>query len=299
VTVGRFRSPLSALVWSWLAVLAQSLAPATEASSPTEADFATHVATVRKRIPADFTLVIQRPFVVWGDEPATVVHRRAANTVKWAVEKLKQDYFKRDPDEVIDIWLFKDDVSYTNHALEFFNDRPTTRFGYYSAEHQALIMNISTGAGTLVHEIVHPFIRANFPECPPWFNEGLGSLYEASSEKDGHVRGTINWRFKGLEQVIKAGKTISFERLMVMNETQFYGRDSGATYNQFYAQARYLCYYLQENDLLLKFYRDFVANVKTDPTGFATLTKVTGEANPEAFQKKWEKSILGLRSGDN
>ena len=24
-------------------------------------------------------------------------------------------------------------------------------------------MNISTGGGTLVHEIVHPFIEANFP----------------------------------------------------------------------------------------------------------------------------------------
>jgi len=28
----------------------------------------------------------------------------------------------------------------------------------------------------LVHEIVHPFMRANFPECPAWFNEGLASL---------------------------------------------------------------------------------------------------------------------------
>ena len=35
-------------------------------------------------------------------------------------------------------------------------------------------MNISTGGGTLVHEIVHPFIEANFPACPPWLNEGLG-----------------------------------------------------------------------------------------------------------------------------
>jgi len=160
-------------------------------------------------------------------------------------------------------------------------------------------MNISTGGGTLVHEIVHPFMRENFPECPPWFNEGLASLYEASSEKEGHISGMINWRFKGLEQAIKAGKTISFERLMAMDETQFYGRDSGAAYNQFYAQARYLCYYLQEKGLLTKFYREFVANAKTDPTGFSTLKRVTGEPDPEAFQKKWEKFILSLRLGAN
>ena len=41
------------------------------------------------------------------------------------------------------------------------------------------IMNIATGGGTLVHEIVHPYVEANFPGCPAWFNEGLGSLYEA------------------------------------------------------------------------------------------------------------------------
>ena len=42
----------------------------------------------------------------------------------------------------------------------------TTPYGYYSAAHRALIMNIATGGGTLVHEIVHPFVRANFPQMP-------------------------------------------------------------------------------------------------------------------------------------
>ena len=46
-------------------------------------------------------------------------------------------------------------------------------------------MNIATGGGTLVHEIVHPFVEANFPGCPTWFNEGLGSLYEQSAERKG------------------------------------------------------------------------------------------------------------------
>ena len=46
-------------------------------------------------------------------------------------------------------------------------------------------MNIDTGGGTLVHEIVHPFIAANFPECPAWFNEGLASLYEQCGDHRG------------------------------------------------------------------------------------------------------------------
>ena len=51
------------------------------------------------------------------------------------------------------------------HALELFGDEPETPYGYFSAEHQALIMNIATGGGTLVHEIVHPFMEANVPEA--------------------------------------------------------------------------------------------------------------------------------------
>jgi hypothetical protein len=255
---------------------------------------AEHLAGLKKRVPPGFTVLVQPPFIVLGDEPPEAVQRRAIGTVKWAVDKLKQDYFKRDPQEIIDIWLFRDRESYTNHARLLFGDTPTTPFGYYSAEHHALIMNIATGSGTLVHEIVHPFMRANFPECPAWFNEGLASLYEASGEKDGQIRGFINWRYKGLEKAIKEGKTISFAQLTAMKETEFYGGSD--SYSQHYAQARYLCFYLQEKGLLKKFYREFVGNAKDDPTGCATLKRVLGEDDIEAFKRKWEKFVLGLRT---
>ncbi|MBI2926181.1 MAG: hypothetical protein HYY24_10810 [Verrucomicrobia bacterium] len=96
----------------------------------TNAAFAAHLAELEKRVPQGFTVVVQPPFVVLGDEAPGTVHRRATNTVKWTVDKLKQDYFKRDPQEIIDIWLFRDRVSYTNHARLLFNDTPTTPFGY-------------------------------------------------------------------------------------------------------------------------------------------------------------------------
>jgi hypothetical protein len=251
---------------------------------------------LEKKVPAGFTVVLQPPFVVIGDESPETVRRRATNTVKWAVDRLKQDYFKRDPAEIIDIWLFRDKSSYTNHARLLFGDTPTTPFGYYSAEAHALVMNISTGSGTLVHEIVHPFVRANFPDCPAWFNEGLASLYEASADRDGHIRGLINWRFKGLEKAIKDGKTLSFQELTSINDAEFYGGSNNAGYSQYYAQARYLCYYLQEKGRLVKFYHEFAAHVKQDRTGYETLKRVLGEGDMEAFGKKWEKFVLDLRS---
>ena len=161
-------------------------------SGPTNAVLGEHLAQLSKQVPEGFTVLVQAPFVVLGDESPEMVRRRGTQTVKWAVDKLKLDYFERDPREIIDIWLFRNDASYTNHAHLLFGDKPTTRFGYYSAAHHALVMNIGTGGGTLVHEIVHPFMRANFPSCPAWFNEGLASLYEASVEKNGHIQGRIN-----------------------------------------------------------------------------------------------------------
>jgi len=263
------------------------------------ADWSNHLAELNQRVPAGFVVVVQPPFVVIGDESPGMVRSRATNTVKWAVDQLKQEYFPRDPVEIIDIWLFKDRESYTNHAWRLFRDTPTTPFGYYSAQHRALVMNIATGGGTLVHEIVHPFMRANFPECPAWFNEGLASLYEQSSTKNGRIHGKINWRYKALEQAIKDRKLISFEQLTATSDEAFYGGNNNPNYNRHYAQARYLCYYLQEKGLLAKFYREFVANVKSDQTGFNTLKRVLGEEDMVAFQKKWEKFTLELRKSED
>jgi len=38
----------------------------------------------------------------------------------------------------------------------------------------------------------------------------------------------------------------------------------------------------------VKFYRDFVAAQKDDPSGYKTLVKVLGEKDMDAFKKKWE-----------
>jgi hypothetical protein len=260
----------------------------------TDADFAKHVAELKKRLPStEFSTIVQSPFVVVGDEPLLEVQRRAEGTVKWAVEKLKQDFFTKDPKVILDVWLFKDEASYEKHTQLIFGEQPTTPYGYYSSQHKALIMNISTGGGTLVHEIVHPFMEANFPACPPWLNEGLGSLYEQCGEEDGHIHGYTNWRLPGLQKAIKAGQVPPFKTLLAMDSNAFYNQDKGVNYSQ----SRYLCYYLQQKGLLVKFYQEFYARQKADPTGYKSLQKILGETDMAEFQKQWEKFVLGLTQG--
>jgi hypothetical protein len=268
--------------------------PAAAESRNTETDYSRHVEQLKKKLPSsDFTIVIQPPFVVIGDESANVVKEHSERTVKWAVDKLKQDYFSKDPKEILDIWLFKDATSYERNAMALFGAKPTTPYGYYSSSHKALIMNISTGGGTLVHEIVHPFIEANFPNCPPWLNEGLGSLYEQSGEVDGHIHGYTNWRLPGLQKAIEAGQLPSFKTLLGLDANAFYQDQKGTNY----AQSRYLCYYLQQRGLLVKFYRNFLANQKTDPTGYQTLQRILRTRDMKAFKLKWQKYVLGLQQG--
>jgi len=241
----------------------------------------------------DFSIVIERPFVVVGDESEEVLRQHATDTVKWAVDRFKKDFFPKDPNEILEVWLFKDDASYRKNARLMFGDNPSTPYGYYSRDHKALIMNISTGGGTLVHELVHPLMEANFPACPPWFNEGMGSLFEQCGTKNGHIYGYTNWRLPGLQRAIREKRTISFETLMSMDAQTFYNEDRGENY----AQARYLCYYLQEKGLLQKFYTEFVSKQSEDPSGLKSLKKILGETDMESFKIRWEKYVLTLTQG--
>ncbi len=257
----------------------------------TAADYAQHIMKLKEKVPRGFTIVVEPPFVVIGDESAAMVRKRAASTVRFSVAALRNDYFSTDPQELIDIWLFKDNASYRRHAKALFGHSPDTPYGYYSETHNALVMNISTGGGTLVHEIVHPFVRANFPDCPAWFNEGLGSLYEGCTNRDGHLFGLPNWRLPRLQEAIRAGNVPSFEQLTSTSETEFYEHDPGTNY----AQARYLLYYLQEKGLLKKYYHQFLRDRASDPTGYETLQIVLGQTDMASFQSKWQQWVLRIR----
>lgn len=258
----------------------------------TDADYVQHLMDLKRKVPAEgFTIVLQKPFVVIGNDSPERVKAYAEGTVQWATARLKKLYFARDPADIIDIWLFRDAATYRRYAREVFGDDPTTPFGYSSEQHKALIMNIATGGGTLVHEIVHPFIGANFPDCPAWLNEGLGSLYEQSSSDGDRIIGLTNWRLEGLQDCIRRKALPSFRTLTGTTVSGFYHDDPGSNY----AQARYLCYYLQEKGLLVPFYHAFLANRAKDPTGYETLKTVLKESDMAAFQKRWESFVLALR----
>lgn len=258
--------------------------------TPRPAAVAQHVRALREKLPSGYGVALAPPFVVIGDSPESAA-RHAKNTVNWAARRLEAQLFQARPGRLLDVWLFPDAESYERSNRQLFGESPGTPYGYYSRRHAALVMNIATGGGTLVHEIVHPYVEADFPGAPAWINEGLGSLYEQSAERDGRIVGLTNWRLAGLQRALRDGGVPSFPAFTAQSDDAFYDDPRGTNY----AQARYLMYYLQEHDRLARFYREARDARESDTTGYATLVRVLGESDMAVFQKKWERFVLGLR----
>ncbi len=270
---------LGAIVCGWCA-----------AATPPDADFENKLQEMRAKVGAGFRVAMEKPFVVVSDQSAEDFERTRTGTIRWAVRMLKKDFFDKDPERVMVIYLFDGDDSYRGNVKKFFDQTPTTPYGYYSREHDALVMNIATGGGTLVHEMVHPLMEANFPRCPAWFNEGMGSLFEACREQEGHPAGLINWRLPVLKNGIRDGHFVPLRRLLSTTSEEFYTDPHG----MHYAESRYLCYYLQEQGKLREFYRRFAADTEKDPCGISTLCDVLGVGQIEEVEKPFLAFIENL-----
>ena len=74
------------------------------------------------------------------------------------------------------------------------------------------------------------------------------------------------------------------------SDARFYASSTG------YAQARYLCLYLQEKGLLHRYYDAFSAGVAADPTGYKTLVRVLGDPDMARFETQWQAWALALEA---
>lgn len=67
--------------------------------------------------------------------------------------------------------------------------------GYYNpADNLIMATGGSAGYGTLLHEMIHALIEADFPKAPQWLNEGLASLYERTQWTPTRLNALPNWR---------------------------------------------------------------------------------------------------------
>ena len=243
-----------------------------------------------------FSYVVAGPFVIAGDGGGEKIARYRDGTILAAAEALHAMYFDTTPKEPVLILLFESRGPYARLAKKWFGDEVVPHYGFYRRHQNVMLMNVGTGTGTLVHELVHALIAPDFPDVPDWFNEGLGSLYEQCSigrDRDGRhttITGHENWRLPALQQAIRQNGLRPL-REMIEDESFYHDRRVGMNY----AHARYLLMYLQEKKLLTIYYKRFRDNAADDPQGIKTLEEVIAPQGLEAFEKDWRKWVLSLR----
>lgn len=244
---------------------------------------------VRNLLPDEFTVEEFSSFVIASNLSQEETTEIINNTIARAEKCFYNNYFEKTPDEVTTIFLFKDDDSYRKWARKLYDDEDISRFGYYKPSMKVMLMNISTGTGTLVHELTHAFVRYDFPEIPSWFNEGLGSLYERCSLNNDEILGYVNWRLPTLQKAISSNRYTSLDELIGTDDFEFYGNRS----DFYYSQARYLCMYLQERSMLKKFYKTFRDGYSEDKTGKKFLEQVLGKNLEEIDEDyvAWVKTL--------
>ena len=221
----------------------------------------------------DFSIEERSYFLIISNLSKGETGKIIDNTILRAVDCFYNDYFETKPLEATTIFLFRDDKSYRTWAKKLYDDDDLSRFGYYKPFNKVMLMNISTGTGTLVHEMTHALVRYDFPDIPSWFNEGLGSLYERCSLNDKLILGYVNWRLPDLQDAIKDNSYTSLDKLLRTDYDGFYGNRSSFNYSQ----ARYLCMFLQEKGLLKKFYKKFRDTYADDNTGKKQIEAVYGK----------------------
>jgi hypothetical protein len=251
--------------------------------------FAGRINELTGKLTSDFIVKEHSYFVIASNLDEAETEKILTQTIDRAVDCFYNDYFSTQPNEATTIFLFKDDKTYRYWAKTLYDDDDLSKYGYYKPSEKTMLMNINTGTGTLVHEMTHALARYDFPDIPSWFNEGLGSLYERCSLNNKTILGYVNWRLPALQDALADKSYTSIERLMKTNWEEFYGDGSDVNY----AQARYLCMYLQEQGLLKKYYQNFRDTFNDDNTGIKQMEKITGKSISEldADYVAWVKTL--------
>ncbi len=258
-------------------------------SDSTSINFIARINELKNILSSDFIVKEHSYFVIASNLSESETDKILDGTIDKAVECFYNDYFSARPDEATTIFLFKNDDTYRLWAKKIYDDDDLSRYGYYKPSEKTMLMNINTGTGTLVHEMTHALVRYDFPDIPSWFNEGLGSLYERCSLNNKTILGYVNWRLPALQDAITDKSYTSLDKLIKTDWDEFYGKRSDVNY----AQARYLCMYLQENGLLKKYYKLFRDTYKEDNTGLKQMENITGKNLTEldAYYVTWVNTL--------
>ena len=235
---------------------------------------------LRTQLPAHWIVSSLEPFILSGNLSQQELDFSFRETILPTVRALQRQYFHTPITRPITIILCSSDAVFRQCNLSLDQNERNEYSGIYSRRDRRLIVNISTGDGTLAHELTHALAHADFPKLPEWLDEGLASLFEECEfSLDGsRLIGLENWRVQAARDAIQRGE---LRLIQDVASTRFATRDRA---NVDYAYARSFCLYLQERGLIEEYYRLYHDNATSDPTGLRTLCLLTGGSTPQDIE---------------
>lgn len=237
-------------------------------------------------LPPNMTITKFKYFVVFSDLDEKTTYSIIDNDIRNAIDAMVNSYVSKTPDSATAVFLFNDFEDYKKFTLKNtdIEEKDLSPYGYYKISQNIIVIRYVSWKGSTKHEISHRFTKADFPDAPSWFDEGLSSLHEKSVFKDGKLTGEFSWRIVAIRRAISDNKYTGIKHLMKTNDDELYGKRTSF----YYAQARFLLMYLQEKGLLEKYYKLFKETYNEDKTGIKQLEKILGKSINKIDEEYYE-----------
>lgn len=246
---------------------------------------------LEQQLPEKWNLVVREPYVLAGDCSADQLARYHRDTIVPTSLALSIQYFDVHPTWPITIILCSSEESYRECNRSLGERERSDYAGIYSRSEHRIVVNVSTGEGTLAHELTHALAHIDFPDLPEWIDEGLASLHEECEFSADGLRliGLNNWRGASLKNAVQRGALRSVTELA---SSEFAKSDAATDY----AHARYFCLYLQQRNLLEPFYRKCRSNSKQDRDGIDSLIDLMGTSDLRKIDAQFQAWLRTLKS---
>lgn len=247
---------------------------------------------VRGKLTNGCSVIVRPPFILGGDGTESQLEEAYDELIAPIARTLAHCYFDTPPNGPITVLLFSSDEAFQEHAQLFDRRRRQEYYGYYLRAERRVMLNTSTGGGTVAHELTHALAHYDFPEMPEWFDEGLASLHEEAefSDDGSTIRGRSNWRINHLLLGLRRGQVRTIEELIESPQAVRAKLDAVD-----YAHARYVCLFLQERKLLADYYRGLRDSNGSDPTGRRTLESLIAPKSLDEFDREFRQWAVKFR----
>ncbi|QDU09274.1 hypothetical protein [Gimesia aquarii] len=257
-----------------------------------QAECETRAKQVQEKISIPINTLVRAPYILMGDYDTQTLDALYRKTILPTQYALNVWYFDRKPDRPITIIALSSQDRYQQVAFDLDRRKVGSYYGYFHSEEMRIILNLTTGSGTLAHELTHALAEIDFPNMPEWFDEGLASLHEQCefSESENQLLGSSNWRVQILLSALDRGQLPTLKSLVQQIRI---GKEREALT---YAHARYFSLYLQEKRLLSPFYRKLRTNAELDQSGLQTLQQVLNVSDLSEMDPDFQKWLIGFRT---